>query len=159
MMPMRTADKIMGIVLILLGVAMIWGGYVMDRLEIRGIHPASIPGLVPMGLGALIAICGGLLFASGKNETQDEPIDFGDMSKLLWTAGLSVVFAVVLIGRVPFAWATFLFIAAMTTRFTWTKGAGIVANRRALFFGLASGVFFSATISVLFRYAFLVRLP
>ncbi|CAN0603617.1 unnamed protein product, partial [Ectocarpus sp. 12 AP-2014] len=44
----NTADRLTAVVLCLLGLAMTWGGFEMDRLEIRRIHPASIPGLVPM---------------------------------------------------------------------------------------------------------------
>jgi hypothetical protein len=47
-----TADRLTSLVLFSLGVAMLIGGYTMDRLEIRHIHPASIPGLVPMILGS-----------------------------------------------------------------------------------------------------------
>ncbi|MBD3625750.1 MAG: hypothetical protein HUJ24_10345, partial [Rhodobacteraceae bacterium] len=39
------ADRVTAAVLFALGAGMSYGGYVMDRLEIRQIHPASIPGL------------------------------------------------------------------------------------------------------------------
>ena len=58
---MKTADRITALVLVGLGVAMFWGGFVMDRLEVRQIHPASIPGLMPMGLGMLTVVCGVVL--------------------------------------------------------------------------------------------------
>src|SRR6056297_2853194 len=51
------ADRITAFVFFVLGAAMTWGGYVMDRLEIRQIHPASIPGLVPMFLGVALMLC------------------------------------------------------------------------------------------------------
>ena len=40
---------------------MLAGGYAMDRLEFRQIHPASIPGLLPMILGAALMVCAVLL--------------------------------------------------------------------------------------------------
>ncbi|MBL4645419.1 MAG: tripartite tricarboxylate transporter TctB family protein, partial [Rhizobiales bacterium] len=147
------------VILIGLGVAMVWGGYTMDRLEVRNIHPASIPGLVPMGLGALIAICGGLLFMTSRDDSSDLQIDLGHLGKLLWTGALCVTFALFLVGNVPFHVATFVFISAFTALFTYRKGEGLIANRRSLALALTSGVVFSALISILFRYAFLVRLP
>ena len=39
----KMADRLTAIVLFGLGLAMAWGGFEMDRLEIRRIHPSSIP--------------------------------------------------------------------------------------------------------------------
>ena len=47
-MTMAMADRLTAGLLFLLGLALLVGGYTMDRLEIRQIHPASIPGLVPI---------------------------------------------------------------------------------------------------------------
>ena len=54
---MAKADLLTGVVLLALGLAMLYGGFAMDRLTIRQIHPASIPGLVPVGLGLALAVC------------------------------------------------------------------------------------------------------
>ena len=59
-MQMAKADRVTAIVFLALGLAMLVGGWQMDRLEIRQIHPASIPGLLPMILGGLLALCRGL---------------------------------------------------------------------------------------------------
>ena len=47
-MKMAMADRLTAIVLLVIGLALLVGGWTMDRLEVRQIHPASIPGLVPM---------------------------------------------------------------------------------------------------------------
>jgi hypothetical protein len=159
MMNMKNADLATSVVLVVLGIAMVWGGFVMDRLEIRGIHPASIPGLVPMGIGGAIVICGAALFATSLRGDGNLQIDFGDIRMLVWTAGLCATFALILVGHLPFFVATFLFISTASLRFSWRGGGGIVGNRRQIVFALASGLIFSALIAVLFRYAFLVRLP
>lgn len=159
MVSMNKADKMMALVLIVFGLAMFWGGYVMDRLEVRSIHPASIPGLVPMGLGILIAICGGLLFVSAKSGNKDTVIDFGKIDMLIWTGGLCLVFSVLLVGHVPFYLATFLFITAFTARFNWKPNVNGSERGRQLFKAFLMGAVFSALISALFQYAFLVRLP
>ena len=76
-----TADRLTGGILFVLGISMLVGGYTMDRLEIRHIHPASIPGLVPMGLGMAMAICALLLIMSTRrqhpesNSSSDDSVD------------------------------------------------------------------------------------
>ena len=42
-MRMAQADRIAAVVFLALGLAMLAGGWTMDRLEARRIHPASIP--------------------------------------------------------------------------------------------------------------------
>lgn len=159
MFSMTKADRVMAVVLVIFGLAMFWGGFVMDRLEVRSIHPASIPGLVPMGLGILIAICGALLFLGSKADSTDAAIDFGNIDMLVWTGSLCLVFSVLLVGHVPFYMATFLFITAFTARFTWKQNATGAERGQQLAKAVVMGALFSALISMLFRYAFLVRLP
>ena len=93
------ADRLTSVVLFALGAAMLIGGYSMDRLEIRQIHPASIPGLVPMVLGASLMLCAALLFTGAKRRTSGATPEAaaGDgsvsWSNLLATGVLSTVFA------------------------------------------------------------------
>lgn len=138
---------------------MIWGGYSMDRLEIRQIHPASIPGLVPMGLGVLFVICGAMLFISSSKENPANSVEWGIPRKLIWTAVLCLIFSIMLVGKIPFYWATFLFISAFSGVFTWVPTASTKQKALKIFYALLMGSIFSGLISALFRYAFLVRLP
>lgn len=131
----------------------------MDRLEIRQIHPASIPGLVPMGLGILSMICGGLLMVQTRISASDEKIDWGQADKLLWATGLCLVFSTLLVGNIPFIVATFLFISTFTARFTWTGDGSRAEKLRKLGFAILLGLIFAGLISALFQYLFLVRLP
>jgi len=156
---MVRADRVTAFILIALGLVMLWGGYTMDRLEIRAIHPASIPGLVPMGLGVLITVCGGLLLVSSRGQGSKVKIDFGNIDKLIWTGVLCLIFAVIFVGRLPFFVATFLFIFAFSARFTWYNTTTKNDRIKKLFAALAMGLVFSTLISALFLYAFLVRLP
>jgi len=159
MISMRSADKITAIILIILGLSMLWGGFVMDRLEIRGIHPLSIPGLVPMGLGVLISICGGLLYISSGKADQSKKVDLGRPANLIWAVILCLIFATILVGNIPFFWAAFIFISAFATRFTWKPSQSSREKIKTVLFALGIGLVFSGLISVLFRYAFLIRLP
>ncbi len=177
------ADKIMACVLFALGLAMLIGGYTMDRLEIRDIHPASIPGLLPMILGGAMMLCAALLFSSAgrgeapddladdvaDNEAGDTKVDAGAANDkaaeapswraLLAATGYCIVYAVVLVGNMPFMLATGIFIAGFTIHFTWDAAK----PARDRWIGVAIAVVFAAAcaaaVSLLFRYAFLVRLP
>jgi putative tricarboxylic transport membrane protein len=155
------ADRITAVVLFVLGVAMLMGGYTMDRLEIRQIHPASIPGLVPMILGAVLALCAGLLYAGAGSAAAEEPPEAGAVSwSDLWvTLALALGFALVLVGRLPFFWAAAIFIAAFVGWFSWREAATSNARLRAGVWAVGFALLASGVISGLFRYGFLVRLP
>ena len=147
------ADRITAVILFLVGAAMLYGGFTMDRLEVRQIHPASIPGLVPMILGAALMLCAGLLFRASR-PAQPGTGESGSTGNLLIAAALSVFYAVVLVGRVPFVVATAAYITAFILIFT----AGPTRWRRVLFAAAFAGIF-AAAIAALFRFGFLVRLP
>ena len=153
------ADRRTALVLFALGAAMLYGGYTMDRLEIRQIHPASIPGLVPMLLGAALASCAALLFASAG--AGSEP---GAAGALAWrSVGLALVlclvYAVGLVGRVPFFWATAAFVGAFAALFGWRDGEGARSLARTTLVSAGFGLAVSGAVAALFRYGFLVRLP
>lgn len=155
------ADRIAAIVLFALGIAMLSGGYTMDRLEVRQIHPASIPGLVPMLLGAALAICASLLFVGARDDA-DAPAPAPDA--VSWhnagaALGVCLIYAVGLIGRMPFFWATALFVAAFVALFTWRDAEEPVRRTRVAAGAIVFGIAVAGAVSALFRYGFLVRLP
>ena len=155
------ADRVTALVLFALGVAMLIGGYTMDRLEFRQIHPASIPGLVPMILGAVLALCAGLLYAgSGTGPGEAEPVSGGaSWSDLGATLAFALVYALVLVDNLPFFWATAMFIAAFVAYFSWPGTDGAAGKLRMGARAIAFALMASGAISALFRYGFLVRLP
>ncbi|WP_191090126.1 tripartite tricarboxylate transporter TctB family protein [Histidinibacterium aquaticum] len=159
---MALADRISAVVFLALGIALFVGGWTMDRLEIRRIHPASIPGLVPMILGVLLAICAVLLFRSSYTDTERGKVGVlvgGSWSRLGLTAILCTGYALGLVGWLSYFWATAIFTFAFALVFSLpVDGARrdqaiAVAGSLALAFGVA----FSS--SILFRELFLVRLP
>lgn len=145
----------------MLGIAMLVGGYTMDRLEIRQIHPASIPGLVPMGLGVAMIICSVLLIVSTRAEPQaDEKQQPGSIRNLMITVVLCIAYAGGLLGRMPFPVATTLFIFLFSTLFTWPeKHIELPARVKHVSLTALFAVVFAGGISLLFQYGFLVRLP
>ena len=160
------ADRWTSLVLFALGAAMLAGGYAMDRLEIRQIHPASIPGLVPMILGAAMMLCSSLLFWSARRRAGDAPADpqdapnaIGSNRNLAFAAGYSLVYALGLVGWLAFWIATAIYITVFYIHFSWRPDAG--SRRRLLHagLGLAFGLAGALAIATLFEHGFLVRLP
>lgn len=161
-----TADKWTSLVLFALGLAMLIGGYTMERLEIRHIHPASIPGLVPMILGAAMMLCAALLFWSTRKNQSDEDTasDTASVANLAFATFYSIVFALALVGSMPFALASAIYIAVFYLHFTWKEGVGnqqATLGRRVghLAFGIGFAGVSAYGIASLFQYGFLVRLP
>ncbi|SHH15611.1 tripartite tricarboxylate transporter TctB family protein [Cognatishimia maritima] len=159
MLNMKTADLVFGLILVMLGCALTWGGFTMDRLEVRRIHPASIPGLVPMGLGLLIALSGVLLVATNMKVRASEIISVQKPGLLFQMLVICLFYALVMLGRIPFFWATSIFIAIATFRLGSDAAETETSRGPLMIKAVLFGLVMSAAISALFRYAFLVRLP
>lgn len=146
-----------------LGAATAVGGYTMERLEIRRIHPASIPGLTPMLLGLALMVCAALLFfeARGRVRAAAEPSDAGGTSvaALALAGALCLGYALILVGTLPYWLATAIFVAGFACVFGWDPAAPRARNLRTAAFGLGYGLLVAASVAALFRYGFLVRLP
>ncbi len=158
-MSMKKADMITALLLVVVALWLLVGGYRMDRLEIRQIHPASIPGLVPMILGVLLLVCAALLFGRARVGSDGAAIDFGNTGRLIWTAVLCLGYSVGLIGHAPFWLATFLFVTAFVAVFSWGRDDNGSAKLRRIAIAVVTGAVASGAISALFLYGFLVRLP
>ncbi|WP_306256540.1 tripartite tricarboxylate transporter TctB family protein [Pararhizobium sp. IMCC21322] len=157
------ADRITAAVLLLLGGAMFWGGFVMDRLEIRQIHPASIPGLLPIFLGIILMICAVFLGLSTRGKASptvsETPKDSENWSDFGFAAVWSCLFAIVMVNRIPFVVASAIYIAVFTGWYLW-RPSGEGGNRfKMMLLVVLYAVLVAVGISALFRYGFLVRLP
>jgi putative tricarboxylic transport membrane protein len=158
------ADRLTAVVLCALGLAMAWGGFEMDRLEIRRIHPASIPGLVPMILGVCMVICAvflglGSLSEPDSDTPRSEPMDRGNWMDLAFAAGWSCCFAIMLVGRVPFIAASAIYIAVFSAWYLWPQQSEQAARTKMLGLVAVYAGLVAAGVSALFQYGFLVRLP
>ncbi|MEO1103961.1 MAG: tripartite tricarboxylate transporter TctB family protein [Pseudomonadota bacterium] len=159
---MARADLLTGVVLLALGLAMLYGGFVMDRLEIRQIHPASIPGLVPMGLGIALAVCAVILLASAvRAGGLTAPSYAGDRAALLRLVlcmALCLTYPLILIGWLPFWLATSLFVTGFIAIFEWTPRLPR-AHAIALATAILQGILVGVVTAYVFSELFLVRLP
>ncbi|MEV8467550.1 tripartite tricarboxylate transporter TctB family protein [Fluviibacterium sp. DFM31] len=161
-MRMAQADRLTAVLLLVLGLALLVGGYTMDRLEIRQIHPASIPGLVPMILGVLLSICAILLYRTSYADVErNAALVFtgGSWGRLATTAVICTLYALGLVGWLPYFWATFIFTLCFTLAFSFPLGG----DRRAQAISVAAGLVLAFGVALgsalLFEKLFLVRLP
>lgn len=163
------ADLITGALLFVLSVAIIYGAWTMDRLEIRQIHPLSVPGLLPGILGLALAICSLVLIAqavraraaAGRALPADTAVtgetDRGAFGRLIVAGVLCLGYALGLVGRVPFWFATATFVTAFILVFEWREAASnrLSSLAWALGIGLCTGI----GVAYAFSELFLVRLP
>ncbi len=166
---MSRADFYTAILLIALASAVIVGSFTMDRLEVRRIHPASAPGVVPGLLGIALLICGVMLFLRAVRAGGHRSLPAGanavhwlsglEARRLGLTAGVSVVYAALLVGWLPYQVATMIYVFVMVVGFErmmeadrppWAQSVIVAAI-------LAGAAGFG--VGWVFEELFLVRLP
>jgi hypothetical protein len=164
---MARADLITSIVWLAIGLGATIESWRMPRLQNLGVSIYSAPGLVPFLLGIVIALLGLILLVrslrAGRgllgSNTQEPPVRTDATRRFAMTAGLTLGYALILVGRMPFWAATAIFVAAFVLAFEWQAGGGgkLLARRTAAAAGFALAV--GVSVSVLFEEIFLVRLP
>jgi hypothetical protein len=148
-----------------LGAAIVFEALRMDRFTQQGASLYTMPGFVPGMLGSLLVLLGLVLCLRHRRHQRRAPatnVASADANSLnglfskrtLVAAGLSLLYAGGLLGRIPFEVATFLFVASFTYLFYEAADAGS-RLRTALLNGLLS----TAVIVLVFRFIFLVQLP
>lgn len=162
---MGRADLVTGAVLFALSVAVVAGSWNMDRLEARRIHPLSAPGFTPGLLGLALGVAAVLLIvqavrrggATGWSVSFDRASWFSPATLRLFGAmALSLIYALGLVGSMPYWLATSLFVTVFIAVFEWNEG-GPRWLRLAWAVGIGLGV--GLCVSYVFSELFLVRLP
>jgi len=150
-----------------LGIAILIGSIMMDRLEKQGINPYTIPGLLPGLLGIAMTILGALLAArswrprlltSGANAA----VNRAEQMRILLVLGLCLVFGVVLVGHgLPFWLAAAIFVTAaiLSLQYQQRKATGAPFTLRQFATTAAIGLGAGVAITIVFQEIFLVRLP
>ena len=152
-----------------LGIAILIGSVMMDRLEKQNINPYTIPGLLPGLLGIAIIILGILLAvrswrtgvlasatSSGASNNRAEH------QRLLLVLGLCLTFGVVLVGHgLPFwlASAIFVTVSILSLQYQGRKSTGQKLNAGSFIKAAVIGVGTGIVTSIVFQEIFLVRLP
>jgi hypothetical protein len=160
------ADLITSIVLIVLGVAVFYFSWTMDRLEVRRISPATIPGLVPMILGVALTLCGSLLAwrswriqIPGSGAALLSQLVSWPAIRVLAVLGLALVFTLVLMGRMPFWLAAGIFIFTFIVLFETVLADTPKPLVATLLWAVGIAAVGAGGIWYIFERIFLVRLP
>jgi hypothetical protein len=169
-----TADRIGGLIWFVFGVAVVYGSWMMDRLESMNIPPSTAPGVVPalQGIGFIIfALI--LMFRSEKrtiantyapDAAEAAPDESRQKSfywkRILLSWGLCLVYGAVLLGSGIHYWAltaAFLFLHAILLDDTEQVPARPTPRRVVVAAIMALTI--ATIVTLIFRYIFLVRLP
>ncbi|KFC69491.1 Tripartite tricarboxylate transporter TctB family protein [Devosia sp. LC5] len=160
------ADLLTALVLVALGLAVVYLSWTMPRLEARHIHPATIPGLVPLFLGIGLTCCGGLLLwrswrikAPGGWQSLFGLLRTRETLRIGVVLGLALIHTLVLVGLIPFWAAAMLFIFAFIMIFETWLNEEPAEPLKSLCWALAIAVVGGGGIYLVFERIFLVRLP
>ncbi len=166
---MVKADFVTGLILIGLSLYVIFESWRMPRLEHLKVHPLSVPGLVPAFLASVLLIFGALLVIRSTlrgghrlsfsfralRQTLRTPAN----RRLLLAAFLCLLYALLLVGRLPYVLATGLFILVFILLFEWELGGKVGPRKRLFLSALAIALFSALAITLVFERLFLVSLP
>lgn len=153
------ADLWFSLVLTLFGVAAMVESWRMPRLAELGINPLSAPGLTPGLLALVLTGLGVALLVRSLRAVRAgavaAPRAEGSWGRLALALVLCLLYALVLVGTLPFMVATGLFVFAFTVLFSWTgrRPAATIAGAALLAVAVA------VAVTLLFERVFLVRLP
>jgi hypothetical protein len=156
------ADLVTAAVLFALGVAIVHQAFAMPRFVEQSGTGLTAPGIVPGFYGVMIAALSLLLGArairrGGWAASGTARRSAGEGRRLLLAAALGVLYAGVLVGRIPFWMASGLFVFAFTAAFEWNQGPERRLRRlvEAALIGLGTGL----AVTLVFEKLFLLRLP
>ena len=135
----------------------------MDRFTAMGSSLYTMPGFVPGMVGGLIMLLGAVLVFRGwrRNRAAHMPADAQAGSepmlnrRVLTTFALSMTYAALLIGRLPFGVSTAMYVAA----FIWIFSPPEHSLRRRLANAAITGVATAVVVVLVFEKLFLVTLP
>ena len=166
---MPKADFLMSVALICFGVFVIVVSSQMPDLTEQNFNRFSAPGLVPSVLGVIFIILG-LVMLIRSVIRKGYRIQIGlqhitawlkDRStrRFLTTLGLSVTYALVLLGRLHFFLATSLYMFVFILMFEYQFEKKLSQQKKTVFIALFMAVTTAGVVFGVFRYLFLVNLP
>jgi hypothetical protein len=163
--PSPRADLVWSLAWIVVGAALFWGGFAMDRLDRQHINPYTAPGLVPALLGAAIALMGVILLArsvraGGLSAASPAAAGHTNFLRLYLALALCLAYAAGLVGRgLPFWLATFLFVFITILAFQWSERRARREVGKGILVAALCAAGTAAGVTLVFQELFLVRLP
>ncbi len=161
---MVRADLVTSVVLLVLGVATMVESWRMPRFEEVGADVWASPGVVPGLLGVALTLMAAILFLRSvvalrrPTEGPVGPAAEGGWGRAALAAGLCILYALGLVGRMPFWLATFLFVLAFVTIFDLTGEPRPPLGRVVIVAALVAAAS-AIAVPYVFQSIFLVRLP
>jgi putative tricarboxylic transport membrane protein len=166
---MPKADFLMSIALILFGVFVIIISSQMPDFREQNFNKYSNPGLVPAVLGVIFIILGLVMLIRSiirkgyRIEIGSEHISAWIQDKstrrFLTTLSLSVIYALVLLGRVHFFIATAIYMFAFILMFEYRLEKKLLQQKKTVLIALFMALTTAGVVFGVFRYLFLVNLP
>lgn len=188
---MNRADFLASAFLVALGSGIMVLSARMPRLEERDINPYTAPGVVPFLLGAIITLLAVVLLIRSisrrgwridvKNGLSGALKDI-QTRRLFLTLLITLIYALVMMGRLDYTVSTSLFIFAFILLFEWdgaendetsghpassspsasvprVVGSAIKRNRKVILWAAVEAVIAAGITAAVFHYLFLVKLP
>jgi hypothetical protein len=152
-----------------LGMVILIGSVMMDRLEDQDINPYTIPGLLPGLLGIAMIILGALLAIRSWRapplrpaKTIDPSTSHAGRKRLALVLGLCLAFGVGLVGHgLPFWLAVVIFVTAsiLSLQYQQRPATESAIKLRQVAAATAIGLGAGIAITIIFQDFFLVHLP
>ena len=162
---MTKADFYTSVVLMAFGITVI---VMALDMPIIARDPYSSPGVLPVILGIVITALSFIMFVRSLWRTKGhlslsgsflkDVISSTSVHRILATIIICFCYAF-LLGKLVFPLLTFLFIFAFIVFFEYDRKTPFKAQRKNLFIAALTALLTSASVTVVFRYLFLVRLP
>ena len=166
---MPRADFVTSIILIVFGLAVFILSVQMPTFEEHGVNPYSVPGVVPGFLGAVIAFLGVVLFIRSILREGHRLGITGQTVKAFFTAEstkrfaltilISVIYALVLLGRTYYSVATAIYVFVFIFIFEYEWKRPFVEQWLRVLIALIIAVLVAVGVTTVFQYLFLVNLP
>jgi hypothetical protein len=143
-----------GLFWIVVGGAIAYASWTMDRLASVGVPAYSAPGLLPGIVGLFIALFGATMLAR-RGRQEGEPIEW----RRIWLPmALCLGFAAGMVGRgLPFWVAAWIFISVMIFVLEYRSRKGALGRLALVALGVGAAA--SVAVSLVFQELFLIRLP
>ena len=161
---MARTDLVTSLILIALGVGVLAESLRMPRYADLGVNPYTVPGIVPGVLGAVLALFGAIMLVrtlrtQGAAEAAPPPSAEAHPVRLALAIATTLGYGFVLVGWLPFRWATFLFVTGFIVLFESRSAQRRQSLTRIVAFAVLEGALVALAVGFVFERIFLVRLP